>query len=319
MYKSRFGQTIDEMLIVKHNSGLQLEYINPLLNDFDAFCACRYPSEEILTRVVAEEWIHASNSPSRCHMARRVTTMKHLGEYQRSLGLDAYIPDYRIKIPKAEEPHLFTDEQLTAFFEATDTLLKPTNNSPYRDILFPVLFRLVYCCGLRGCEARNLRVADVDLLKGTLCIYQSKGRKDRELPMSDDIRNLCSRFDRYYQKVIPGRTYFFQPAPDRERLNSYEARKVFDVVLKKSRLDKVPGKKFTLHGLRHLFAVQNIRKCAEKGEDFYNWVQYLSRYMGHTQIRYTLYYLHVTSQLFPVYKDKLDALDKGIGVAYAED
>ena len=45
----------------------------------------------------------------------------------------------------------------------------------------------------------------------------------------------------------------------------------------------------------------------------------LIRYMGHKHIRYTLYYLHITSQLFPVYREKLDALEKGIGVVYAEE
>lgn len=87
----------------------------------------------------------------------------------------------------------------------------------------------------------------------------------------------------------------------------------------KSRVIGAARKRFTTHGLRHLFAVQNIKKCADAGEDFYNWIQYLCRYMGHKHIRYTLYYLHITSQLFPVYREKLDALEKGIGVVYAEE
>lgn len=79
------------------------------------------------------------------------------------------------------------------------------------------------------------------------------------------------------------------------------------------------GKKFTPHGLRHLFAVQNIKKCVEAGEDFANWMEYLCQYMEHKHIRYTLYYLHITSQLFPVYQDKLRQLEEGIGVKYAEE
>lgn len=59
---------------------------------------------------------HSSDSHPRHHMARRVLTMKHIGEYQQSLGLNAYVPNYRIKQAKGEEPHLFTDEQLALFF-----------------------------------------------------------------------------------------------------------------------------------------------------------------------------------------------------------
>ena len=90
-------------------------------------------------------------------------------------------------------------------------------------------------------------------------------------------------------------------------------------ILKKAGLLDVKGKKFTPHGLRHLFAVQNIKKCVEAGEDFANWMEYLCQYMGHKHIRYTLYYLHITSQLFPVYQDKLRQLEEGIGVKYAEE
>ena len=95
--------------------------------------------------------------------------------------------------------------------------------------------------------------------------------------------------------------------------------RVFDSILKKAGLLDVKGKKFTPHGLRHLFAVQNIKKCVEAGEDFANWMEYLCQYMGHKHIKYTLYYLHITSQLFPVYQDKLRQLEEGIGVKCAEE
>lgn len=318
-YKSSFGPCIEEMLLVRHRSGYQLKFMGFFLHDFDEFCAYRFPDAELLTREIGEQWIHSSDSTSHAHMARRVQTIRHIGTYQQSLGMNAYVPDYSIRIPKAEEPHLFTDEQLALFFQTLDNELQPTEVFPYKDIIYPVFFRLVYTCGLRSCEACNLRVDDVDLEKGSIAIYQSKGYKDRELMLSDDIKELCRKFDSYYRTVLPDRKYFFQPSADRERLTSDATSKVFDAVLKKAKLDRVPGKKFTQHGLRHLFAVQNIRKCAELGEDFYNWIQYLCRYMGHKHIRYTLYYLHITSQLFPIYEEKLCELTEGIGVIYAED
>lgn len=319
MYVSRFGPVIEEMLEIRHRSGLQLKYIEFLLRDFDSFCFRWHPDAVLLTKEIAEAWIHCTDSSSRHHMSRRVTTMKHIGEYQQSIGLNAYVPNYGIKRPKAEEPHLFTDEQLVQFFSSVDTKMLPTETYPYKNTLFPVFFRLVYCCGLRCGEACNLKVSDVDFAKGTISIRQAKGMNARELPVSEDILDLCFRFDQYYRRQFPGRIYFFKPDKNRECMNSGDVGKIFDAVLKKAGLADIPGKKFTPHGLRHLFAVQNIRKCADEGEDFYNWIQYLSKYMGHKHIRYTLYYLHITSQLFPVYREKLNALEKGIGVVYAQD
>ena len=319
MFYSGFAPTIEEMLLLKHRAGVQMKFIGYFLEDFDQFCVAHYPNESILTKEIGENWIHNSESTSFFHMARRVQTVVHLGSYQRSIGLPAYVPQYRIRTPKAEEPHLFTDEQLAIFFNAVDTMIIPTDTYPYKDVLFPVFFRMVYCCRLRCSEACNLRVEDVDLQRGAISIYRAKGNRDRELLISDDLRDLCIRFDHYYSTLIPNRQYFFQPSVEREHMVSGDVSKIFDALLKKSHLDKIPGKKFSTHGLRHLFAVQNIRKCTECGEDFYNWMQYLCKYMGHKHIRYTLYYLHITSQLFPVYQDQLRELTKGIGVVYAEE
>lgn len=319
MFRSRFGPAIEDMLLIRRRAGYQLKFIDYFLSEFDAYCADNYPEDSLLTCEIGEGWIHATDSESHAHMARRVQTMKHIGEYQRALGLNAYVPDYSIKIPKAEEPHLFSDDQLQLFFETVDTEILPTETYPFKDVLFPAFFRLVYCCGLRTSEACNLRIEDVDLQRGMITVLNAKGDCDRELPLSDDVRNLCFRFDDCYKELLPDRRYFFQPNKERNRMTSYEVGHVFQAVLKKSGLDNCPGKRFTPHGLRHLFAVQNIRKCAEAGEDFYNWMHYLSRYMGHKHIRYTLYYLHITSQLFPVYQEQLAALTEGIGVTYAEE
>lgn len=169
-YKSSFGPCIEEMLDVRHRSGFQLKFIGFFLRDFDDFCADHFPDAKLLTREIGEKWIQSSDSTSHAHMARRVQTIRHIGTYQQSLGLNAYVPDYSIRIPRAEEPHLFTDEQLALFFQTVDTEIQPTEVFPYKDIIYPVFFRLVYACGLRSCEACNLRIEDVDLIKGTITI-----------------------------------------------------------------------------------------------------------------------------------------------------
>lgn len=319
MYYSKFAPDIENMLASLHNCGLQMDYINFFLHDFDLFCVNVYPDISLLVLEAAEAWIHNTESKSAVHMSRRVRTMKHLGEYQRSLGKTAYIPDYAIKCPPAEEPHLFSDGQLTEFFEKVDTEVAATETFPYNDIVLPILFRLIYCCGLRSSEACNLTVDDVDFMDGTLTVYRGKGFRDRMVFMGHDIWDLCLRFDTFYSRILPGRVYFFQPDKGKSCYKSYQIGGFFDALLKKTSFRHAQGKKFTPHGLRHLFAVQNIRKCADSEDDFMNWIQYLCKYMGHTHIRDTMYYLHITSQLFPVYREKLYLLEEKVGVVYAEE
>jgi site-specific recombinase XerD len=162
-------------------------------------------------------------------------------------------------------------------------------------------------------------VDDINFVNRTLNIYRSKGFKDRMIFMSDDVYDLCLRFHTVYSRIVPGRVCFFQPSVSRICYKSYETGKVFDAVLKKTSFYNTHDKKFTQHGLRHLFAIQNIRKCVESGEDFANWIQYLCKYMGHKNISHTMYYLHITSQLFPVYSEKLRLLEERIGVVHVEE
>lgn len=319
MFESLFAEDIENMLTVMHNSGLVMKHLPYFLHDFDHFCTDKYPYDSILTFDIAEQWIHNTNSDSRRHMSNRAQTMKHLGRYQCSIGKQAYIPEYHISHSRSEEPHLFTEKQLVEFFEKVDTAISNTKKFPHNSSIYPVLFRMIYCCGLRSSEACKLRIDDIDLTNGIFNIYHSKGFKDRTVVMSDDLRELCVRFHKYYSVILPDRTYFFQPSHQVEHYESFHVTKVFDRILQKTSFSDTTEKKFTTHGLRHLFAVQNIRKCIENSEDFNNWSQYLCRYMGHKNISETMYYLHITSQLFPVYNPKLKELEKGIGVVYVEE
>ena len=54
MYASKFGPVMEEMLTIRHRSGLQLKFIGFFLDDFDAFCAREYPEATLLTKEIAE-------------------------------------------------------------------------------------------------------------------------------------------------------------------------------------------------------------------------------------------------------------------------
>ena len=55
----------------------------------------------------------------------------------------------------------------------------------------PVLFRLIYCCGLRNNEACSLKICDVDPENGLITLYRTKGNKDWIVYLADDERDMC--------------------------------------------------------------------------------------------------------------------------------
>ena len=50
-----------------------------------------------------------------------------------------------------------------------------------------ILIGLLYGCGLRCMEVRNVRLRDMDFDRKLLHVVQSKGNKDRYIPLSEHL------------------------------------------------------------------------------------------------------------------------------------
>jgi integrase len=110
-------------------------------------------------------------------------------------GVDGFIvPSAWIARPVRGLPHMFTDEELAAFFRAADSI-DAEYRSPFREYTIPVIFRLILGAGLRPPEARRLRRRDVDAEGAMVVIERSKRNKDRRVPVSRDLAGLLARFD----------------------------------------------------------------------------------------------------------------------------
>jgi len=314
---SSFAPYLTEMMAVKRNSGFALTYMDEHINDFDAFCRSNFPDKRRLDRELAETWIYHTNSQSRSGLNKRVITMRHLAKHLTAAGIPAYFCPIRIKIPKSPEPHIFTDEQLSEFFRVCDSF-SPSTSSPYRHILPPVIFRMIYCCGLRNSEACNLKCGDVNLNDGKAKILSSKG-KDRFVYMTPDLTNLCVEYDAEMEKLLPMREYFF-PSPVNKHYNNDLLSKMFNKLLARTSFFEKTSKKPTCHGLRHTFAVNSMRQCIANGDDFNSYIYYLCRYMGHKNPQETMYYLHMTAAVIPELRKKAKEFEDVIGgVLYAEE
>ena len=244
--------------------------------------------------------------------------MMHLGNYILSLGIEAYVPQNRFKNTKPEEPHIFTDTQLKEFFRFCDNF-KEIKYFSYKHIVVSMIFRIVYCCGLRNSEASYLKCHDMNLQDGTIKIYASKGHKNRVVYMADDLTRLCRKYDSVMATMLPERKYFFPSAGGSCYTNTSVCR-LFDSILKKTSFYGKTSKKPTCHGLRHTFAVNSMRQCLADGENFDVLIRYLSRYMGHSCPQNTMYYLHMAVNIVPEIRKMAKEYEHIInGVAYVEE
>jgi len=226
----------------------------------------------------------------------RVSDLKQFAVYLNENGYPAHIPTVS-KYLSSFVPYIYTHDEISRIFQAADRL-KP--NKRYNSaVVYPVLFRMLYGCGLRISEALNLKVGDVDLKKGVLTIKRSKYEKDRLVPMSESLNSVCRRFYRKVHKNSSEDDYFFKNR-DGSRRDKGTVYGRFREILWGSGIpycgrDKGPR----LHDLRYGFCCHSLKEISDKGIDLYCALPVLSTYVGHSSVRATEKYLRLTKELYP--------------------
>ena len=140
-----------------------------------------------------------------------------------------------------------------------------------------IVLSLVYSAGLRGQEAINLKISDIDFERKTIHIRQSKYKKDRLVPLS---KAMAIGLRKYLSAENPHIWLFNGKEPD----GRYSVRGlswVFRENLKKTSITK----EVNLHSLRHSYATHLL----EEGINIVT----LKELLGHAQITTTMIYLHV--------------------------
>jgi len=289
--------------LVAEKRALGYKYVSEeqALARFHAFCASAFPGLESVTRASVEAWIACARG--RAVKPATVNTLiapvRELARWLHRRGVDAYVlPAGVLEKPARYVPHIYTDQELAALFAQTDRC-RYCSEVPFRHLVMPVLFRTIYACGLRCSEARLLRVADVDIDTGVLQIRDSKGGKDRQLPVSEQLRE---RLAGYHATLAgqPGWEWFFPGATPGVPLTLGNVNHNFRRFLWQARIPHGGrGHGPRVHDLRHTAAVNNLRAWFGRGENVDALLPVLQTYLGHSSIGDTAYYLHLTAESYP--------------------
>ena len=217
-----------------------------------------------------------------------------------SVGEQAYLlPLQLTKKSGRHIPYIYSKEDLSKLFKEIDSL-QPSLRAPTKHLVVSVIFRLIYCCGLRPVEARRLRREDVNLFDGTVNILESKGHKDRIVVLSEDMLELCRNYDLRVEKIYPHRKYFFQ-SPSVRGAGMYSMEWIiptFRRFLQTAGISGYGEVRPRLYDLRHTFATHRLYQWVKEGKDINACLAYLSGYMGHSNLESTAYYIHLLPTLY---------------------
>lgn len=290
-FSSGLANEIRAMVDFRKSMGVtDYEY---LLSKFDRFCVSKYPDRTMLEREMVLDWI--ADERSRHNRVRNnAVAIRQLGKHIVSSGKYAYVlPNNFVSSKNDFVPYIFSDEELAGFFKAADSV-KCYKSNPYAHIIVPVLFRLLYCCGLRPNEGRELKRRNVNLENGEILIEHNKQKKQRFVVMSDDLLSLCRKYETHRNVFAPESKYFF-PGYNNLPYQSQRVTAMFNQCWRKCNLKNGIENyhRARPYDLRHRFASAVLQKWAEEGKDLYAMLPYLRAYMGHKYFSSTAYYIHL--------------------------
>lgn len=150
--------------------------------------------------------------------------------------------------------------------------------------------------GARADEIFSLKWGDVDLIKGTLILWDTKNTKTRMALMTQDVKDILTKKQvgeiKNTDLVFPGR----------QGVKSGAISRSFHLVVKKLGFNEgITDRrmKVVFHSLRHTYASWLV----EKGQDLYT----IKQLLGHSSISMTERYAHVSNNTLQSAVMKLDA------------
>lgn len=293
--------------LIKQEKSFGYKTTNFYYQKLDAFLVEQKLNEIALPQTMVELWIRRRDSEAIRTLGSRVTAVRVFAEYLIRQGIPAYyLPKYSMpRIVRNFVPYIFTHEEIARVFQAADNLAQ--TRSDWHLAYYPCLIRLLYSTGIRKGEAEALHWRNVDLEKGVLTIRQGKNRKDRLVPFSGQMLKHLKRHASMQGEKCRDEDFVF-PAKSGKRVHRSGFGNTFryDILPKAGIKHGGTGKGPRLHDLRHTFAVHNLEKWLNTGEDIQARLPVLADYLGHKKLSGTQMYLRLTPTMFPEIASRME-------------
>ena len=289
---------------LKRSVGNTYEAEVGVLKRFDRYLTRNYPAITGLPKESVTSWCTKQPHEKPANRSSRASVIRQLAKYLDSIGQTAYVlPENSYPSGCQYVPHIYTQDELVRFFAQTEKC-RFCSQCPWRHLVMPIFFRLLFECGLRCSEVRLLVVGDVDLEKGCLAIRESKNRNSRLVMVS---ASMLKRLRTYAEAVhpFPEQDAFFFPAAKGKPMTLGNVYKNFRRFLWQAGISHT-GDGPRVHDFRHTFAVYRLKAWSEQGKDLMAMLPVLKTYMGHDSFHETAYYLRMTADVFPDILMKLE-------------
>lgn len=212
-----------------------------------------------------KEWLLKANSVN--SIKHRISAIKLFYKFTGKQPLKFK----HIEYPKSDKklPIVLSQQEIQKMFDVC-------TNLKHR-----VILALLYSCGLRVSELINLQWAHIDRSRMVINIIQAKGKKDRQVALSESIIPLLESYYREYKyKVFVLNGWKDEP--------QYTQRSVGEVVKSLAQKAGISKRVYT-HLIRHCSFTHQV----EMGID----VNLIQKIAGHNNVKTTMMYCHISNNI----------------------
>ncbi len=181
-----------------------------------------------------------------------------LGEDRRTYFIDRPKKEFRL-------PQVLTEQDVYKILSSIDNL-------KHRFAI-----TMLYSSGLRRSELINMKLTDIDTDRRAVFVAGGKGKKDRITVLAAVVIPLLEQYVAKYKPRV-----WLLESPNGDKYSAASLRKIFE----RAKYRAGVSKPASLHTLRHSFATHLM----ERGVD----IRYIQQFLGHTSIKTTAIYAHVS-------------------------
>jgi len=288
IYLSVFSKEIQEHLALLSSAGRYVEKAKCYLRSLDRFLADHNVIEKALNEELVTKWL--TSKPIKTGTKKNMfAEVKRFAKYLTSLGVSVQMPEAP-RVVTDYVPYIFSEEELGRIIYAADNFYGSVRINK-SSVLFPILLRLLYGCGLRLGEGLALSWKDIDLENGVITVRTVKNMKQRFAPMSGSVLKLLNEYHAMTRRKGICHDYLFETDARYGTGKPYKNvtfEKWFAKVLRTAGINFVKSNPHErgpcAHCLRHLFVFDSFHKSESEGRSFEDTALFLSAYLGHENL-----------------------------------
>lgn len=311
-YHNPLKEEMEQYLALLEKAGHYTRSIAVLFRELDRYIPDNAGKEYCLDRKTIFKW-DQDLSCSPVTRKKKYTKLRGFIRFLQSKGITCYIPETPRKPSSTYVPYIFDESEWGRIILEADNLadsLQHTNTD--MPVVFPMLVRVLYVCGLRVSEALSLKMADIDFSTNCLSIQKAKRNRQRVVPVKESTAGLLHQYCARRRILSVPEAYVFACNDGKPPSRSWVQR-WFGVTLERSGIHQVrqhPGERgICPHCIRHTFV---FRSFQYSGDVFENTVPFLSTYLGHENIMETDRYLRFSYELYTEAHEKISEYTEGV-------